>query len=86
MDIVTLIGLKTAAYFDKRRYDLSQELNDSPTHGENDDIIITDFSKTKTVKVDHIAVQQLEITPINEELSVKRIFQSFHVKFKIAFK
>ena len=32
------------------------------------------------MKVDQIAVQQLEITPINEELSVKRIFQSFHVK------
>ena len=68
MDIITSTGSTTAVCFDKRRYDLFQELNDSPTYGisikrttacENDDITITDFSKTKKVKVDHIAVQQL---------------------------
>ena len=32
------------------------------------------------MKVDHIAVQQLEITPINEALSEKGIFEHFHVK------
>ena len=32
------------------------------------------------MKVDHIAVQQLEITPINEALSEKGIFENFHVK------
>ena len=42
---------------------------------ENDDIIITDFSKTIKVKVDQIAVQQLEITPINEALSEKGTFE-----------
>ena len=72
MDIIKTIELKRAVYFDKRKYDIFQELNDSltygisikrPRHGENNDIIITDFYKTKKVKVDHIAVQQLEITP-----------------------
>ena len=61
MYIITSIGSKRAVCFDKRSYDLFQELNDSPTHGisierrrqsENDDIIITDFSKTIKVKVD----------------------------------
>ena len=89
INIITSIGSKRTVCFDKRRYDLFQELNDSPTHGisikrprrdENDDIIITDFSKTKKVKVDHIAVQQLEVTPTNEALSEKRIFERFHVK------
>ena len=89
MDIITSIGSKRAACFDKRRFDLFQELNDSPTHGistkrprhnENNNIIIKDFSKTKKMKVDHIAVQQLEITPINEALSENRIFERFHVK------
>ena len=89
MDIITLIGSKRAVYFDKRTYDLFQKLNDSPTHGisikrprhsENDDIMITDFSKTKKVKVDHIAVQQLEETPINEALSEKVIIARFYVK------
>ena len=89
MDIITLIGLKRAVYFDKRRYDLFQELNDSPTHGisikrprhsENHDTMITDFSKTKKVKIDHIAVQQLEITSINEALSEKGITERFYVK------
>ena len=56
MDIITSIGSKRAVCFDKRRYDLFQELNDSSTHGisikrprhsKNDDIIITDFSKAK---------------------------------------
>ena len=32
------------------------------------------------MKVDHIAVQQLEVTPTNEALSEKRIFEQFHVK------
>ena len=73
VDIIKTIELKRAVYFDKRKYDIFQELNDSltygisikrPRHGENNDIIITDFYKTKKVKVDHIAVQQLEITPI----------------------
>ena len=83
-DIITSIGSERAVCFDKRRYDLFQELNDSPTHGisierprqsENDDIIITDFSKTIKVKEDQIAVQQLEITPINEALSEKGTFE-----------
>ena len=89
MDIIASIGSKRAVSFAKKRYDLFQELNDSPTHGisikrprhgENDDIIITDFSKTKKVKVDHITVQQLEITQISEALSEKVIFERFHVK------
>ena len=32
------------------------------------------------MKVDHIAVQQLEITAINEANSEKGIFELFHVK------
>ena len=31
------------------------------------------------MKIDHIAVQQLEITPIIEALSEKGIFEHFHV-------
>ena len=51
-----------------------------PRHGENDNTIITDFNQNKKVKLDHIAVQQLEIMPINEALSEKKIFERFHVK------
>ena len=89
MDIIRTTGLKRAVCFDKRKYDVFQELNDSlthgisikrPQHGENNDIIITDFHKTKKVKVDHIAVQQLEITPIYKALSEKGIFERFNVK------
>ena len=43
-------------------------------------MIITDFRKTKKVKVNHIAVQQLEVTPINKAISEKGIFEHFHVK------
>lgn len=43
-------------------------------HGENNDIIIKDLTKTKKVKIDHIAVQQLEATLIIEVLSEKIIF------------
>ena len=89
MDIIRTIGLKRVVCFDKRKYDVFQELNDSlthgisikrPRHGENNDIIITDFHKTEKVKVDHIAVQQLEITPIYKALSEKGIFERFNVK------
>ena len=83
MDIITFES-RRAVCFEKRRYDLFQELNDRPTHGisikrprygKNDNIIITDFRKTKKVKVNHIAVQQLE-----ETISEKGIFEHFHVK------
>ena len=43
-----------------------------PRHGENDNTIITDFNQNKKVKLDHIAVQQLEIMPISEALSEKK--------------
>ena len=88
MDILTFES-KRAVCFEKRRYDLFQELNDRPTHGisikrprhgKNDNIIITDFRKTRKAKVNHIAVQQLEVTPINETISEKGIFEHFHVK------
>ena len=83
MDIITSIGSKRAVCIDKRRYDLFQNFYGisikRPRLGENDDIIITDFSKTKKVKIDHIAVQQSEITPIIEPLSEKGIFERFHV-------
>ena len=83
MDVITSIGSKRAVGFNKRRYDLFQEFTDSPTHGisikrprhgENDNIIITDFSKTKKMKVDHIAVQQLEITPTFQKKESLNIF------------
>ena len=43
-------------------------------HGENNDIIIKDLTKTKKVKIDHIPVQKLEATLIIEVLSEKIIF------------
>ena len=47
---------------------------------KNGDIIITDFSKTTKIEVDHIESKQPEVTTIADALSQKIIFERFHLK------
>lgn len=62
-------------------------MNDNPTHRahkeptarENDDIIITDFSKTTKVEVDPVKIKQIEAMTIADALSQKSIYERFHV-------
>ena len=72
-----------------RRYELFKQLNDSPTqeilikklrHSENYTTIITYYSKTTKIEVYNIEVKELEITPIVDTLSQKRLFERYHIK------
>ena len=89
MDLMTQTGVKRAVCFDERRYPLFNELNNNQTHGvlikrplvdKNDDIIITDFSKTTKIEVDHIEIKEPKVTTIADALSQKSVFERFHLK------
>lgn len=88
MDIITETGgVKQVICFDERRYHLFTELHNSLTHGvhikrpqhdKNDDLIITDYSKTVKVQVDHTEMKQPEAA--DDALAQKSIFEHFLVK------
>ena len=70
MDLVTQTGVERAVYSDERRYPLFNELNNNQTPGvlikrfpvdNNYDIIITNFSKTTKIEVDHIENKEPEV-------------------------
>lgn len=75
--------------FDERRYPLFNELNNNQTHAvlmkrlwvdKNDDIIITDFSKTTEILVNYSDIKQPEVTTIEDELYRKIIFERFYFR------
>ena len=72
MDLMTQTGIKRVMCFGKRSYPFFKELNNNQTVGvlikrprvdNNDDIIITDFSKTTKLVV---------MLKLNESFSLKR--------------
>ena len=86
---MTQTGVNRTVCFGERRYPLFNEMNNDQTHGvlikrprvdKNDDIIITDFSKTTKIEVDHIEIKEPEVTTIADALSQKSIFERFHLK------
>ena len=71
-------GVRRVVCFDKRRYPHFNELNNNQTHDflikrpladNNDDIIVTDFSGTTKIKIDHIEIKESEVTTIADALS-----------------
>ena len=49
-------------------------------HDENDDIIITDLSKTTRLEVDPVKMKQMKSTTIVDAMSQKSIYERFHVR------
>ena len=47
---------------------------------KNDDIIITDFSKTTEILVNYSDIKQPEVTTIEDELYQKIIFERFYFR------
>ena len=71
-------GVRRVVCFDKRRYQPLNELNNNQTHDflikrplvdNNDDIIVTDFSGTTKIKINHIEIKEPEVTTIADALS-----------------
>ena len=89
MGLLTQIGPKHVVYLSKRKYKLSDELNSDEVNGISikrswdyviGDISITNYRKTKPVKIDNITLNDSKITSFEEPTAEKGIYERFHLK------